>query len=470
MEAGTLRRIYAGVFTPNLDSPLEAVTLRNWAAIVGYLLPGAVLAARSALEQRPTNGVLHVSRGKSNRVLELPGLAVKIYAGTGAVTDGPALDLAHKGLFLPSEERGFLENLSSSRGSSGRVLPQSDIESRLDKILTIRGEFKLNDLRDRAKTVAEKLGLGREQSKLDGLIGALLGTHEAKKLKSKQALARAAGKPYDPDRIDVFDALHSALVSEIFPALPDRASSGLALENFAFFESYFSNFIEGTTFEVEEAEQIVFEGAIIPNRSEDSHDILGTFQAAVATPWRNTPPQTAAEFLDWLKNVNALVMQARPDKQPGQWKSKPNQAGSTLFVLPELVPGTLKEGFARISALNDPIARALMTMFVVTEVHPFRDGNGRTARLAMNCVLSKAGICRIIIPTVYREDYLLPLKKLTNQRNAATYIQSMVRAQEWTSRLNFNQQRSGLKDQLGRCNAFKEDLDNYKLIFPEDAT
>ena len=469
VEAGTLRRIYAGVFTPNLDSPLDAVTLRNWAAVVGYLLPGAVLAARSALEQRPVNGVLHVSRGNSNRVLELPGLTVKIYSGPGALMDVAALDLAYKGLYLPSEERGFLENLSVSRSSSERVLPQQEIEARLDKILTIRGDFKLNDLRDRAKAVAVKLGLVREQARLDGLIGALLGTHDDKKLKSKQALARAAGKPYDPDRIEVFDALHSALVSEVFPALPDRASSGRALENFAFFESYFSNFIEGTTFEVEEAEQIVFEGAIIPNRSEDSHDILGTFQAALSTPWRNQPAQTADEFLDWLKNVNALVMQARPDQHPGQWKSKANQAGSTLFVLPELVPGTLKEGFARVNALRDPVACALMTMFVVTEVHPFRDGNGRTARLAMNCVLSAANVCRIIVPTVYREDYLLPLKKLTNQNDAGSYIRSMVRAQDWTSRLNYDQPRSELKAQLKRCNAFQEDLKNYKLIFPDEA-
>ena len=48
-----------------------------------------------------------------------------------------------------------------------------------------------------------------------------------------------------------------------------------------------------------------------------------------------------------------------------------------------------------------------MVMFVVAEVHPFSDGNGRTARLAMNCMLSARALSRIIIPTVYREDYLL---------------------------------------------------------------
>jgi len=32
-----------------------------------------------------------------------------------------------------------------------------------------------------------------------------------------------------------------------------------------------------------------------------------------------------------------------------------------------------------------------MTMFVVAEVHPFSDGNGRTARLAMNASLNISG-------------------------------------------------------------------------------
>lgn len=469
VEAGSLRRIWQGIYTRNIDSPIEAVVRRNWAVIVGHLQPGAVLALRSAIEHRPVDGVLYVSRGQRRRTLELPGLTVKVLQGNPPVLEGPAPDFPTKGLYLPSEERGFLENFSQTRGEEARTLSQQEIEARLDKILTIRGDFKLNDLRDRARSVAEKLDMAREYARLDGLIGALLGTHEEKKLRSKQALARAAGRPYDPDRIDLFDALHAALVSNVFNAVPDPAASGNALENFAFFEAYFSNFIEGTTFEVEEAEQIIFEGAIIPNRSEDSHDILGTFQAATSSQWRNRPPQNADEFLAWLKNVNALVMQARPDKGPGQWKEKANQAGNTLFVLPELVPGTLREGFDRVKALQDPVAKALMTMFVVTEVHPFRDGNGRTARLAMNCVLSAAGNCRIIIPTVYREEYLLPLKRLTNDKDAGPYIRTLVRAQDWTSRFAYDQPREALKDAIKACNAFNEDLKNFKLIFPETA-
>lgn len=70
-----------------------------------------------------------------------------------------------------------------------------------------------------------------------------------------------------------------------------------------------------------------------------------------------------------------------------------------------------------------------MMMFVVTEIHPFLDGNGRAARLAMNCVLSAGRQSRIIIPTIYREDHLLPLKALSHNRDASPLVASMLRIQ-----------------------------------------
>ena len=160
-------------------------------------------------------------------------------------------------------------------------------------------------------------------------------------------------------------------------------------------------------------------------------------------------------------------MQSRADKNPGEWKSAPNRAGDTIFVLPELVPGTLREGFARIEPLTDPLARALMAMFVVSEVHPFADGNGRTARIAINAHLTQAGLARVMVPTVYREDYLLPLKALSQNREPTAYIRSMVRAQRWSAAFNYDQDVHKLREALTVCNAFKEDLRNFKLVFPE---
>lgn len=107
-----------------------------------------------------------------------------------------------------------------------------------------------------------------------------------------------------------------------------------------------------------------------------------------------------------------------------------------------------------------------MAMFVVTEVHPFIDGNGRTARLAMNCMLSASKLSRIIIPTVYREDYLLPLKALSHHRHAEPLLSALQRIQRWTAAFDYSQPRPALREALARCNAFQENLRNYKLLFP----
>ena len=69
---------------------------------------------------------------------------------------------------------------------------------------------------------------------------------------------------------------------------------------FAFVESYFSNYIEGTTFTVEEAEDIVFKGRLVAQRHEDSHDVRGTFDAAVRDPFYSQPPATEEAFLEWF--------------------------------------------------------------------------------------------------------------------------------------------------------------------------
>jgi hypothetical protein len=85
----------------------------------------------------------------------------------------------------------------------------------------------------------------------------------------------------------------------------------------------------------------------------------------------------------------------------------------------------------------------------------------------MNCVLSAAGQSRIIVPTVYREDYLLPLKSLSNHADAMPYIRAMTRIQTWTAAFDYIQPRHELYEALKRCNAFEEDLRNFRLVFPD---
>ncbi len=148
----------------------------------------------------------------------------------------------------------------------------------------------------------------------------------------------------------------------------------IATETLAFYEAYFSNFIEGTEFAVREAEEIIFEGKIPNARPADAHDVLGTYQIVASTQEMQKPPKNAHDFLKLSKQRHATIMAKRPEKLAGEFKLEGNRAGSTLFVVPELVEGTLKKGFELYQSLDAPFHRAVFMMFLVAEVHPFADG------------------------------------------------------------------------------------------------
>lgn len=470
-KQGLLRQLYRGVYSSNLRADDTDVARRNWSRIMGYLAQGCVLSHRSAFDMKPTDGLVYISRTEGRRDFELPGLTIKALVkpslGPLLNTERPgAADVPYQRFYVSSQARAYLENLTADKRLAGRQLPRTAIEERLERLIALRGARAANALRDDAREVAQRLGLEDEFKLLDKLVGALLGTHPAKALASTQALARAHGRPYDPERVELFEQIAGQLRGQDFADVPEPARNGSAREMFAFVESYFSNFIEGTTFTVEEAEDIVFHGRIIPNRSADSHDVKGTFSAALRDPFYSQVPNTGEEFLSWLQRANALVMQARPERTPGEWKLDANQAGNTLFVLPDLVPETLRKAWSMMSLLELPMQRALFAMFVVSEAHPFNDGNGRTARLLMNAFLSECEQCRIIIPTLFREDYLLSLKAMSHQADASAYMRAMCIGQAWAAELDYDVGVPEMNSQLDKCNAKRDDNRVFRLLSP----
>ena len=138
-----------------------------------------------------------------------------------------------------------------------------------------------------------------------------------------------------------------------------------------------------------------------------------------------------------LKSRHGRIMEGRPEKGPGRFKADPNRAGSTLFVAPELVEGTLAKGFEIYRGLTNPLHRAIFIMFLISEVHPFADGNGRAARIMMNAELVAAGENRIIVPTVYCNNYLMALKALSQNKITGALVRTMDFAQRYTVAVDF---------------------------------
>src|SRR5690606_1477975 len=142
----------------------------------------------------------------------------------------------------------------------------------------VNGIEELNKVRDRARIISKELAMEVEFEKLNKIISALLSTRSMEELKSPVAIARSIGIPYDPDRIQLFELLFRELKQNEYKYRKEKSTTTTAYRNFAFYESYFSNYIEGTVFEVDEAKKVIATQKPIPSRSEDSHDILGTYQ------------------------------------------------------------------------------------------------------------------------------------------------------------------------------------------------
>jgi Fic family protein len=107
-------------------------------------------------------------------------------------------------------------------------------------------------------------------------------------------------------------------------------------------------------------------------------------------------PATADDLLQIIMYRHKILLEARPEKNPGLFKDRNNFAGLTSFVDFNLVRGTLIQSFDFLKHLITPFLRAAFIMFVLSEVHPFLDGNGRIARIMMNAELVKQGNQRLL--------------------------------------------------------------------------
>lgn len=460
IKQGKLNRIVSGVATARPTSEWPALVRRELIRLLASLYPGAVIGPRSAfMGGGPDAGVMYLTYKYTKRI-ELPGLIIQLLDGSAAAQGD--MPMMGRQLFFPSLPRLLMENLMVNRGQVRKSIGQAAVEQRLIDICESRGEDELGAIRDNARTLALTLGLEREFEKLNELVGSILGTRKA-------ALVTAAGKgltaalPYDAERLALFEKLASQLRTAPLQQSFSVTKTEKSRLHFAFLESYFSNFIEGTEFEINEAREFVLEGRPITGRPKDSHDVLGVFSQAIDQGWANQTLASGEPVLTQLKARHAHQMAQRPEVTPGVFKTVSNRAGNTEFVSPRLVRGTLVEGSKILPTVPAGMARALLAMFIVAEVHPFNDGNGRLSRLVMNAELSVAGCCRIIIPTLFREEYLDCLRVLTREGDPLPYISAMQKIQHWTASFDYEDIDRVIAE-LKLCNAFETSLIKFKLL------
>jgi hypothetical protein len=450
---GRYVKVAKGIYSADTVTPLDAIVAANLWRIVAEFCPDAILVDRTAaLGGRADRGVVTIATDARSTDLDLPGVRVLVRPRVAHGTDLPWPE----GLRIAAPARALVDNLAPSRGRGGRpgrTLTAGELEDWLAEKRISYGEVRFRQLEASGCDIAAQLGRGPEE------VRALFATVEgrAADARVRGELARAAlqGSAWDARRLGLFAACAERLAAVDVPALPAPAEDG----ELPFYEAYFSNFIEGTEFTVPDAREIVETQVPPARRAPDGHDLLGTYRCVVDPIGRATTSEDPDETVALLLTRHQTLMAGRPDVGPGAFKERANRSGGTEFVRPELVLGTLLRAFARKVDLPPGLSRALYVMLVVAEVHPFADGNGRAARLMMNAELSAVGQCRIVIPTVLRNDSIAALRRFSNHGGDIGGVLDVLElAWRWTAAMPWGD-RAAADGQMSATDAVLDPLD-----------
>lgn len=452
VRKGLAYKIAPRVYTTNLADNTHAIVRRNWFRILAHLYPGAVLSHRSALECKPTpNGHIYLTY-LYNKVVELPGLTIHLFKGKGPILDDQPF---FEKLFRSQDARAFLENCMPIRKSedAAKTLKTHEIALKLAEIRQIHSDSALIRLKEQARVLAPMLGLEKEFKQLNLLINAEINETPNNSKRHSGLWENLLGKPFHLPTIQLMEELYLQLAGKNFPLYTDLNTATVTYQHFAFFESYFSQYLVGNDFELAEARHIIETGTVVGGRKEDGEDLLFNYQLVASKKEMEFTPKTGEALLELLKKRHAKLLASRPNKYPGEFIASFNPSGKTEWVSHDLLEGTLLKAFDWYCLLQDPFAKAIYLHCLISEVKPFGDGNEVMALIMMNAELSSRNLSKIIIPIVYADEYHLALKEISQQRDCEAYIQSMLNIYAFSATVLGNT-KNEMERYLRSCHAF----------------
>ena len=160
-----------------------------------------------------------------------------------------------------------------------------------------------------------------------------------------------------------------------------------------------SNAIEGSTLSVGETQMAVLKGVTItghnPAYSKDAVNLAKALDRMVEIARDDAPTG-----LEQVKELHALIVCGDP--KAGLFRSVPVRISGSPHVPPKSWDQVMDsmEHWDRWSSENaktPALLRAIVLHAWLTHIHPFTDGNGRTARAVMNLELIRAGLPSVII-------------------------------------------------------------------------
>jgi Fic family protein len=192
--------------------------------------------------------------------------------------------------------------------------------------------------------------------------------------------------------------------------------------------TYSSNAIEGNTLSRLETAIVIEKGITIGGKLLKEHLEAKNHAKAFDFIISLVKDKQITEY-DILE-IHKIVLSSIEDEYAGKYRDVRVKIAGSDVIFPNYakVPELMQVFLDDINREQDPIKKALHAHYEFVTIHPFVDGNGRTARLLMNLLLMQNGFPPAIIKPKDRLKYLKSLEMAQLGGSRAPYIEFMIKA------------------------------------------
>ena len=192
--------------------------------------------------------------------------------------------------------------------------------------------------------------------------------------------------------------------------------------------SYTSNHIEGNTLTKRETTLAIEEG--ITSSSKPIKDYIEARNHAKAFDYIvSLKDAEITSYEAVILKIHELILNGINDADKGKYRSVRVRIAGSNAILPNplKVPDLMSDFCKMLDCREDTILKAIEAHYKLVEIHPFIDGNGRTARLLMALILLRANIIPLIIQPRERKRYLDSINRRDVSGHVLQYYKYMLK-------------------------------------------
>jgi len=200
--------------------------------------------------------------------------------------------------------------------------------------------------------------------------------------------------------------------------------------------TYHSNAIEGSSITLAETKVILAHGLTVGGKSLREHlEVINHKHAIDLVEALAAGHEPLTEHT--IRQIHALILRTINDEEAGRYRRVSVRITGSNYVppIPTAVPPLMRDfglwlNSQEAQALH-PVELAALAHFRLVDIHPFVDGNGRTARLLMNLILLSSGHPLAVIRNEDRSQYYDLLEK-AHQGETAEFVAFIAQAVDRT--------------------------------------